>query len=113
MRGSSRPNVRPAKESYKKTTADFIRDTNELLGKQYLKTGKPRGTIGDLCDFCHKNIYVKRIAMGLRRYKGWRFSCKKCWHEKGFVHGKDKIWQSDQEWDTPPSRWGKPLTSSE
>jgi len=36
-----------------------------------------RKLIGDLCDFCLKNIKVRRVFMPLR-LRGYKFTCREC-----------------------------------
>lgn len=82
---NNRPNVLPAKFVSK---GDIV-DTFVGTGKYNYNMQKYK-TIGDLCDFCLKNIRVKRVAMGLR-LKGWKFACFRCYNKMSSEE-KKHIW---------------------
>lgn len=51
---------------------------------------RPRRCVVDVCDFCHKYIYIRRSMLPLR-VKGWRMSCVQCVEERHLHLNKDKI----------------------
>ncbi len=87
MRGASRPNVLPANFKSKGEYVDEMAAMN-VFTKDFKSRRK---TIGDLCDFCIKEIRVSRNGLAMRKY-GWRLCCENCRDKNKFDLKKDKIW---------------------
>lgn len=79
-KGGFRLNALPAKYSPLSERIQTFKDSNDFrVRKGY---GRDKIYIGDICDFCKKNIQIKRTAMGLLK-KGWKFICNDCYKKKG------------------------------
>ena len=85
-RGSSRPNVEPARKySNANRSADLID------GNIFRKNSKYRRLlIIDVCDFCKKEIPMRRSSMRFLK-KRFKFACWKCYKNKGFKFKVDKV----------------------
>ena len=85
-RGGHRPNAIPAK-AFSKIGHAYSQQHN------YRKDGKWRTTTTDLCDFCLRQIVVKKNILSMR-LRGWRLSCGYCWlkNHKGESPKDLKIW---------------------
>lgn len=95
MRGSFKPNHIPANYI---TIGQRVKELSENPKLRVdLKTY--RKTIGDLCDFCLKDIRVSRNFMFLRK-KGWKFSCRKC-YKKNHNEDHPKDHKIIMEWKPP------------
>ena len=82
-----RPNVEPAKAGERNP---YRKALEKAQTGNYTIKGGWRKTIGDLCDFCLRNIRVKRDFMRLRQH-GWKFACLSCKKEKKLEAKRDKV----------------------
>jgi hypothetical protein len=80
-RGTSRPNVIPAKKQGLQQVGKYIQEQLETR----TITGHSRALIIDLCDTCKREIRMRREKMKLRRF-GYRFICFTCRDEKKYTY---------------------------
>lgn len=83
MKPKNRPNVTPAKHI---PNEERMAENPEMRKNRRER----RMLIGELCDFCLKDIRIKRSFMGLK-LRGWRHSCIDCVQKNEFKLKRDKI----------------------
>ena len=85
----TRPNVQGRASRINEAVVDSIVTRHVNIERK--NSTRIRSLIGDICDFCHTDIFIKRYAVSLRP-KGWKLACRNCYHkndkEKVFVESR-------------------------